>query len=474
MIQYHFICELISDVIISSASATEGSHPSLDYIPGAKFWGIAAKELYDVSATTQTLDLFHNGRVRFGDAHLLINDKRSLKLPLSWFKDKHQRNTGAYVHHAVDYEKLVSSGVQPEQWGNDYFNEEGSYAKPAQDFSIKSAYDRNKRRSEDEKMYGYYALPAGSRWAFTVASEDEALLEKIKGAICGRKRIGRSRSAQYGLGEISFKSKISVEKETIGAGRHYLYADSALMLPLDIPLSEALAGAKIDFEKSKIRTRIYQSWNTERHTRDADRQIIEKGSVIAFDLSQPTDADVLLQNLRERRVEGFGDILVNPPFLMKLRDGQFAALNLSAAKENATNQNRYLSTGNADKNLLEILKNRQSLHQKVVTIDDAVNQFVTNPTNKKRFAAVTASQWGTIRSLAKLFPKKEDLHRELFNSAGERKGYLVSGIAEEKWRAGKDTIAEIVNGGGDYPHPRHQFLEKLAAEMAKQKREKES
>lgn len=473
MIQYHFTCELLSDVIISSASTTEGFHPSLDYIPGAKFWGIAAQKLYSEANASENLNLFHNGQVQFGDAHLIIDGKRSHKIPLSWFKDKHKPETGTYLHHAVDYEKLIEEGVQPESSGGDYFNEEGTTVRPVQDFSIKSAYDADKRRSEDEKMYGYYALPSGSKWAFSVQSDSKDLLDKVKEALNGKKRIGRSRSAQYGLAQIHFEKETKGEGTSIAAGRHYLYADSAVMLPLEIPLSEAIPNAEIDFEKSKIRTRLYQSWNTQRNTLDADRQVIEKGSVIAIDLKEACFPEVLLQHLKDRSAEGFGTILIDPPFLLQVKEKHFSALDLTPLKEKATNAASYFSGGKADDVLLSILRGRQSLHRQVSNIDEAVNRFVKEHKSTKLFRSVTASQWGTVRSMAKLFPKPEDLRRELLNEQGDRKGYLVSGIAEEKWRGGKSLIEDIVTGKGSYPDPRHLFLEKLAAEMAKQKREKE-
>ena len=492
MIQYHFTCTLLSDVIVSSASATEGFHPSLDYIPGAKFWGIVASQLYKKQTPDENLNLFHNGKVCFGDAHLEINGMRSHKIPLSWFTNKGSKTQDVYVHHFTDYPSLIESGVQPEQLSGDYFNEEGEHIKPAQDFAIKSAYDTQLRRSKDEKMYGYYALPVGSKWRFIVSSDSKELLEQVKKELEGKKRIGRSRSAQYGLADIRLE-KPTMQKheeqekhkaqelakpdkqEMLLADTYYLYADSPVMLPLEVPLREAFEGGDIDFKKSKIRTRIYQSWNTHRNTRDADRQIIEKGSVIVVQVTRDIAIEKLLHRLLERRAEGFGELLINPPFLTNIRDGHFLGLNLTEGeKSTSVIAPTYPNMGEKNENLITLLQKRKDAHNEVQDIGVAVNKFIVDKGNF--FRLVTASQWGTVRAFAKLNSNLKALDFELFNEGQKstRKGYLISKIAEEKWKAGRDFIKEIVNNEGTYPEPRHLFLEKLAAEMAKRKHEKEN
>lgn len=476
MIIYNFKCTLLSDIVISSSSATEGFHPSLDYIPGAKFWGIVAHQLYkntDNNNSQRLLNLFHNGKVKFGDAHLEINGKRSHKIPLSWFRDKHHPDAGIYIHDKVDYKEITGNGVQPEQLPGEYFIDTGVTAKTIQEFTIKSAYDSAKRRSEDEKMFGYYALPRGSIWLFDVSSDDQKLLEEVKQSLEGRKRIGRSRSAEYGMAEIKFQEKSKRADERIKPGEHLLYADSAIMLPIDCTLEEAIGSAEIDFSKSKIRTRIYQSWNTHRNTRDTDRQIIEKGSVISIKVDTEIKSEELVKGLNERASEGFGQILIDPDFLTKVRENYY--LNIELKDNSQTSQSvalsDYISLTQVDSALLNILARRKEQYDLVNNVNIAVNSFVNNETNRRIFRSVTSSQWGTVRAMAHLFTNQHNLSRQLYapGDNSTRKGFLVSGIAEDKWKAGLSIIKDIVEGRGDYPYPRHLFLEKLAAEMAKQK-----
>ena len=68
---YKYSATLLSDIIITSNASTEGYSESLDYIPGSKFLGIVAGKLYDEQNINKTLDLFHNGVVKYSDANFI-------------------------------------------------------------------------------------------------------------------------------------------------------------------------------------------------------------------------------------------------------------------------------------------------------------------------------------------------------------------------------------------------------------------
>lgn len=76
-----FKCTLMSDLIISQTSSTEGNQKTLDFIPGNNFLGIVAGSLYDKDKLTneQQLAIFHSGKVRFGDANPSAEGIRGLK-----------------------------------------------------------------------------------------------------------------------------------------------------------------------------------------------------------------------------------------------------------------------------------------------------------------------------------------------------------------------------------------------------------
>lgn len=70
-----FRCVALADLVLSVASATEGAHGSLDFIPGGCFLGVAASRLYGAGGE-RAWRLFHSGKVRFGDAHPSVGGVR--------------------------------------------------------------------------------------------------------------------------------------------------------------------------------------------------------------------------------------------------------------------------------------------------------------------------------------------------------------------------------------------------------------
>ena len=113
-----FKCELLSDVVLKSSSATEGFVDNLDYISGAKVLGIVAKKLYNEDNHEKTFDIFHNGKTRFGDAHIAIDGKRSLKVPALWFFKKGEGiEDEKFLHHKLttaEKKNLNENGSKPQ------------------------------------------------------------------------------------------------------------------------------------------------------------------------------------------------------------------------------------------------------------------------------------------------------------------------------------------------------------------------
>ena len=80
-----FKCTLLSDVILNQKAATDGPNKTLDFIPGSSFLGIAASRLYAELEKKARWDIFHSGKVKFGDAHPSSEGKRGLKAPLAMY-----------------------------------------------------------------------------------------------------------------------------------------------------------------------------------------------------------------------------------------------------------------------------------------------------------------------------------------------------------------------------------------------------
>lgn len=479
MKRYQYTCKLLSDVVISSVTATEGFNPSLNYIPGAKFLGIVAGKLYDKNSPN-TLDIFHNGKVRFGDAYPLIQGKVGLPVPFSWFylKGEGLTTNPVYLHHKMkdnDFKKLTYLGKQIKQARKGYFNEDGKYLSIDQNFAIRSAYDRIEMRSKEGQMFGYFSLPKGSKWTFTIEDDTDEHADNIRASIIGKKNIGRSRSAEYGLVEIDFEQALTVDSKIISPSELTLiYALSNLCFydqygrPTLTPTPAQLGvpGGKVLWEKSQIRSRLYQTWNRIRHNRDSDRMIIEKGSVIAIEHKKPINTISFIGGIGFHKSEGFGQVLINPIFL--LSEGIKLNSKLTKAEELPKAVN-LTPTGNPsakDTLIMKYLEQKQIQKSSAFNLDEKVNKFLKDHIGD--FVGISPSQWGTVRAYAKHAANWDTLLKLLFD---ENVGALHRGQSESEWRKSgrREKLFNFLKNEVVYEADRVTFTIKLASEMAKRK-----
>lgn len=455
-----FKCTLLSDVIINQKSATEGSQATLDFIPGSNFLGIAASALYkdEVLDNEARLLIFHSGKVRFGDAHPASEKTRALRVPASMYYPKLKKPTdGCYIHHYYAEDDKGDS-IQLKQCREDFyaFNTKEHYGLEAnvlKSFAIKSAYDRDKRRSKDEQMYGYQSIDKGTEFFFEVSfanSEAEGYEELLRSVLEGVKHVGRSRTAQYGLVKIeaadfenmeSTSDLCRIKQDGITKTCAIVYADSRLIfldeygLPTFRPSAKDLGfeDGTIVWEKSQLRTFQYAPWNYKRQARDADRCGIEKGSVFVVETKTSPLASAYVGCYQN---EGFGRVIYNPSFLEANQNGS-AIYELrkkqspSETDPDSLKQDFSESTPNS---LIEYLvrqeKEEINLNAIYQSVDDFVDDFRKD--NLSFFSDDEfSSQWGTIRSLATTAKNAEDLAAKLYD--GEN-AYLTHGVASDKWQ----------------------------------------
>jgi hypothetical protein len=148
-----------------------------------------------------------------------------------------------YIHHA--YSRCSDhdgEGGKPQQLkqsreGFYEFSEgEGVAVNTPKSFAIKSAYDRSQRRAQDSQMFGYESLRKGTEFLFEVETDNDDYEQIIIDRLVGKRQIGRSRTAQYGLVEIihkevQFSQPKSTNKMFKKEGKSYavVYADSRLV-----------------------------------------------------------------------------------------------------------------------------------------------------------------------------------------------------------------------------------------------------
>ena len=419
-----FEVTLKSDVVLPATANSEGNVARLDFIPGSNFLGMAAAKYNDFS---DSFGIFHGAKVRFGDAHLLCGGKRSWKMPLSYFQEKSDETK--LRNQAVE---TLDALTQPKQLRTGYITTEGKRVHPDYNYAQKSAYDAKQRRSKEGQMYGYEAFRAGSIWRFDLtlspdleAADRALLLETLEGT----KRLGKSKSAEYGEVEIVRIDKSSETPEASTAPEHttIVYAASRLALVdrngLDtfdpIALHPDLEEAHIDRERTQIRTERFSPYNGVRRRKDSERLCIAKGSVIVLKDAPAAVLEALKKGVGRHLSEGFGEVLLNPPFLT-------APLSkLEEAKADSAAQVQ--QSGASDETLLAFLKKRETEQKARLALAGAVSAFINE--HKDKYGEKMNSQWGTLRSLCAVHTDESIVDAV--------KAYISKGVAKEKWTGSK-------------------------------------
>lgn len=477
-----FKCTLLTDVIINQKAATEGNQQTLDFIPGSNFLGIAAQKLYNEDKYKQASLIFHSGKVRFGDAHPAISSVRGLRVPAVMTYPKENKEVYYIMHYNKDLQlKQCREGFYS------FENNQGIEIPVHKSFAIKSKYDRDLRRSKDEAMYGYQAIEAGTRMFFEIEMDDDVdnqIVEEIKESIIGQKRIGRSRTAQYGLVKIEVAEFENIPSQKPENGIVAVYADSRLIfidentgLPTFRPTPKQLGidapGATIICEKSQVRTFQYAPWNFKRQTRDADRCGIEKGSVFYVKSSSCPETSQYVGNFKS---EGFGKVIYNPEFL-NYGENHKATFQLLSTKDknypinkNDDDESLFDNVKCQETNLIKFLRHQQKKEKLELDTIELVNKFVSeneiNFEGKESFA----SQWGNIRKIAMQYKTKQEIVDKLFADSKEKgkSGYLMHGVAKDKWdeRKRREKLERFIEKKLTDENIEFAIIN-LAAEMAK-------
>ena len=424
-----------SPIILQANSNTQGKINSLDFIPGSAFLGMAASRY---SEFDDQFKIFHGGAVKFCDAAPIKDGKEFFKIPLSYFHEKLDDGK-IYNHHLLndsEFEKFT----QLKQMRSGYINDENEQLSMDLDFSQKSAYDKNKRRSMDSQMYGYEAFRAGMKWRFSVkfepsVSEDD--INRVKETLVCSTRLGKSKSAEYGAVEIKFigenVDKIQVftppEKYT------FVYAKSRLALidengspSYDVKyILPNLNENNVDYEKTQIRTSHFTPYNGARATKDYERACINKGSVIALKNLSDGQITELKNGVGAYLSEGFGEVLINPWFLNG-GDAQERPIRLqNKEKEEQAHVSLPIKS-----NLAEFLNQKKDTKDQALKIAEEVAKFIRD--HKNKFNKISNSQWGAIRALCK---SNSDIAEEVDQ-------FISNGVAKDKWCDVKEVFINAI------------------------------
>ena len=422
-----FQVEFLSDIVLPATSNTEGNIQQLDFIAGSNFLGMVAREY---AKFEDSFNVFHGGSVRFGDATLLHNNKPTYKMPLSYFYEKGEEKI-LYNHHLIEDFKEFE---QLKQKRNGYITKDLEVVYIDYNYSQKSAYDKEKRASLDGSMFGYSAMKQGLKWQFSIKIDDTISkkdVELLKKTILNSKRLGKSKSAQYGLVNIEFigSEPLALPKEEAKAST-ILYLNSRIALvdeagnpSYDLKyICDSLKNENIDYSNCQIKTSTFTPYNGVMQTKTYERVVINKGSVIVLNSISDEQLENIKKGVGIYLAEGFGEILVNPSFLNKNRF--FLVSEASASpKDKAKAPHPKTSLG-------MFLQQREDRKQNKLNILNEVDKFMED--NKSLYFKIKPSQWGKIRSIC---ISGED------NFKDEIEEYISSGT--KKWEQNQiDTLLE--------------------------------
>jgi len=305
-------------------------------------------------------------------------------------------------------------------------------------------------------MYGYESIPEGCVWQFTVqydSTVSKSDVEKLEASLLGEQRLGKSKSAQYGRIRIEKSEKAaSVLCKEVSNGEVFLYAKSRLALIDEegnpsYDLRYLVAGLKdeqIVWEKCQIQTSEFTPYNGAMQSKCYERSVIKNGSVLVLKDLSSEQLESLKKGVGVYLSEGFGEVLINPEFLLK--KGHFA---LSKVKKMKAENDKSISL-KSDLGLF--LQKKESQRGSASTLASEVTKFIRN--HKALYSEIAKAQWGTIRSIC----SSDNNNYEV-----EIREYVVDG--KMSWTTEQiETLFEYAKS--------RDFMKQIAMQMPKVKKEK--
>ena len=451
MKQIYFKLTLLSDIVLQKSANTQGKNQSRDCISGAVFLGIAARHYEEFA---KPFDIFHSGAVRFGLAKPFINGKIAYKTPLCFFAPKNatQKDSGfGEIYNALfcDLGSEVLQEKQLKQIRNGYINENLQKADLATNYTQKVNLHA-KDNDGNNAMFGYEAIAKGAEFGFCVRFENSVAqndIDKITQILQGLHFIGKSKNAEYGEVKIEVMedfSEIPTDSHS-DSSEIFLYVASPLALfdsDTTMPTFSlnaqnlGLDSAQIVWDKTHLQTQIHTPYNQKRKAKDTARLTIAQGSVIALTNLSQADKEKLKQSVFFAGgflSEGYGELLINPSFLLHGQGAKSFALQDGKIKKSKIDCTA-LQNLPKDSDLIAYLQDLKKLESNKINIQNEVDDFIAN--HKAKFDSVTNAQWGSIRAFTQMVDESE--------LAKHIKEYINEERLKEKWENGREILKDFV------------------------------
>jgi CRISPR-associated protein Csx10 len=439
---FDLIITLQDDCIFSERSATEGGHKALDYIPGSALLGAVASRAYP-DDTQAAFELFHSGKVRFGNAYPLAGGKRTFPIPACWHQAKGEK---AIEHNRMDASKVwrldkcageLPDGKQPQQLRAGYIAVDGSMAETGKSFRMKTAIDATTGRAKESVLFGYDSLNAGQHfhaqiWFDAAVSAD--VVKQVRAVFEQNLLLGRSRSAEYGRATVKIldnPARLPIAQTQGNVITLWLQSDLMAVdaygqptlapAPQDIGLPEG----KLLPGQSFLRTRRYSAWNAHKQGYEVERQVISKGSVLVYQLNEPLNEEhqqIIQAGLGLERQAGLGQVCLNPALLdgkqpMFTEATLLHAIKTSEASKPDSELIKWLERSH------ELRTTRQDIAREAKTVALKYRDFMQSARDMRGLASnvqvgPSNSQWGAVLAAAKT---EKDLQTFLDSANGSCK-----------------------------------------------------
>lgn len=313
----------LDPLVISQSSASTNNHECLDYIPGSALLGAVAAQLYPTLSLDEALNMFHNGRCRFGPAYPIKNNQIALPVPAAWHGIKTDASKLSN-HTAANF--IREENKQYQQKRSDYITSQNELAKVEHSLTTRTAIDETKQRAKDGQLYSYASIAPNQHFAGWVDCDDATLLALIKPLLNSQLSIGRSRSSEFGRVKLHCpkeQPKQSTVKVQTNELVIWCLSDLACINALGMPTlapstTDIHPELKGDLNASRtfIRTLKLRRFNRARGGFDTEQQLIARGSVLTYSLTEaPSQAlleELTQQGIGQHRQQGLGWISINP------------------------------------------------------------------------------------------------------------------------------------------------------------------
>ena len=410
---------LIDPVIASSDVATAAVPSSLPYLPGAMLWGIFANHVYqDSSLKPRALDLLHGGGPVFSDALPEVGGTVALPAPKSLHRHKDGGDWQDWVRdgRAAGFKQAKSGQLGP--WQGRRLSD-WPEVRVRMESTQRTAIDPNDLRAAPGQIYGLQALSAAQSFVATI-SGDAGHVATAMQALSQVRVLGRSRNAEFG--------RVRIEPVQVPAlpdpgpnPAMILWCLSDLAAhddkwqPTERP--DRLLDAEIDWSRSFVRHRAYAPFNATWQTRQPERLVITRGSVLV--LKTPVTAG--FHRVGFWAEQGLGHVLASARAPLELLQGW---ANTAAGHASPPTTHTALSR--------LLLARVQSAKQRTRQRETALGvwavwgpRYATAETLQGIRCGPTGSQWGALAQLGAQ-EARDFLQRQL-NSPGarERQGWLA-------------------------------------------------